>query len=380
MKDIYDFVVLGGGAGGLTASIKLKEHGKSVAIIDENVNLGKKLLVTGNGRCNLTNLNVSSKNYNRNIDKFLNRFGVKETLKFFKSLGIETYSDEEGRVYPLSNSAKTIQFILQNKIKELNIDCFTNEKILSVVKTESNFIIQTTNLKLVAKNIVVATGGKSKEFLKSFDIKYVKEMPSLVSLKTKEITKNINGVKVEVEVSAEVDGLTKSEEGEVLFKDSGLSGIVIFNISNLFARAKNFNGKIYLDLFPKKSENELYNMLLTRKSLKFNILEGILCHELAIYVYERLKIDNKGADRLSDIEIKNIVRILKRLEFNVCGFYDNNQVVSGGVDLNELTDNLEHKKIKGLYFIGECVDIDGDCGGYNLQWAWTSSAIVGGCN
>ena len=377
MNKHFDYIVLGGGAGGIVSAIKLATNGNSVAIIDENVSIGKKLLVTGNGRCNLTNENVTSGKYNRNIDKFFKRYGVNETLNFFKSLGLETYADDEGRIYPLSNSAKTVQFILQQKVKELGIMVFAGEKSLEAKKQSEKFVVKTDKNIFESENLVVATGGKNKDYLNSFKLKTIKEMPSLVALKTKENTKLLNGAKVNALVRASMGNSFKREEGEVLFKDAGLSGIVIFNISTMFARAKNFSGYLSLDLFPNKSEKDVLDMLMSRKHLKFNILEGVLCHELAIYVFERLGIDNKNADKMSDAEIKNVAKVLKHLEFQTIGVYDNNQVISGGIDIEELNDNLEHKKIKGLYFVGESVDVDGECGGYNLQWAWTSALIVG---
>ena len=373
----FDVLVLGGGASGIIAAIKLAERNKKVAIIEKGFVVGKKLLVTGNGRCNLTNMNLNSEFYNQNIDKFLKRFDEKNTLMFFKDLGLLSVVDEGKRVYPISNSAKSVLEIVTSKLTELGVKTFEGEEVLEILKNK-NFKVKTDKNNYEATNIVVATGGKTNlNLFKNFNIQTKKFNPSLVALKT-ESTKRLNGVKVSnVLVRGICGNVTKEEKGEVLFKESGLSGIVVFNMSTIFARSGRYNGEIELDLLPNFKENEIVYLLGLRKNLYGNILEGIFVRELYLELFDRLGLDNKPANKTTDEEIKKLAYLIKHLKFKVCGYYDNSQVSSGGIKLSDLTDNLESKKISGLYFAGEIIDVDGDCGGYNLQWAWTSGAIVG---
>lgn len=373
----FDALILGGGASGMIAAIKLAERKKKVAIIEKGFSVGKKLLVTGNGRCNLTNMNLSSHFYNQDISKFLKRFDEKETLKFFKDLGLLSTIDEEKRVYPFSNSAKSVLEVLINRLKELKVEFFEGEEILEILKDKS-FKIKTSKREYLVPKVVVATGGKTDlKLFEKFKIKTKEFAPSLVALKTNS-TKRLNGVKVSnVLVSATCGKKINRELGEVLFKESGLSGIVIFNMSALFARENNYSGEIEIDLMPNFKEDEVLYLLNSRKNLSGNILEGIFVRELYLELFDRLGIDNKPAKKMTTKELEKLAKMIKHLKFKVCGYYDNSQVSSGGILLSELTENLESKKNSGLYFTGEIIDVDGICGGYNLEWAWTSGAIVG---
>lgn len=373
----FDALILGGGASGIISAIKLAMRNKRVAIIEKGFVVGKKLLVTGNGRCNLTNMMMNSEFYNEDINLYLKKFDEKDTLMFFKDLGLLSVVDEEKRVYPFSNSAKSVLEVLTNKLNELKVKKFEDEEVLEISK-EKCFGVKTNKAKYVAEKIVVATGGKTNlAIFENMGIKVKNFAPSLVALKT-ESTKRLNGVKVSnVLVTATCGKISKQEKGEVLFKESGLSGIVVFNLSSIFARRDNYVGEIALDLMPNFTEEEVLYLLKTRKNLAGNILEGIFARELYMELFDRLKLDNKPASKMTDKELAMLSKIIKHLKFKVCGYYDNSQVSSGGVLLDELTEKLESKKVKGLYFTGEVIDVDGVCGGYNLQWAWTSGAIVG---
>lgn len=376
----YNVVILGGGASGSIAAIKASERYDKVAVIDKANKIAKKILVTGNGRCNLSNINVCDEKYNKSIQSFLSKFGVKETLDFFKSLGLVTYTDEEGRVYPVTNSAKSVLEVIENKIKKQNVDCYFENKIIQVEKWDNRFLIKTDKDELLCKKVIIALGGNSS--IKILDLFPLSFVPSLVSLRCN-ISRNLSGCRISnVKVTGENSkGETKTEFGEVLFREKGLSGICIFNISTIFARTKDFSGKLSIDIFPNLSKKELFDMLKERKALDEKInyfFDGLLIKQVGYEVLNRLKLDeNRSTLTLSDKEIESMVEIIKNLEFKVTGCLDNNQVFSGGIDLKKLTENLEHKDIKGLYFCGEACDVDGECGGFNLQWAWTSGYIVG---
>ncbi len=378
----FDTIILGGGASGSICALQTKNT--DIAIIDKYSKLSKKLLVTGNGRCNLTNINCDESFYNDNIiKKFFNTFSNFDTIKFFNSLGLVVFSDKENRVYPLSNSAKSVVDVLNNQLNQKNISKFLDVEINHIEIKNDKFILKNENMEFCCNKLVVASGGNSIcGFLNNYNIIYRNFCPSLCAIKTLS-TYNLNNIKLhDVKVYAcNNKGQKKVSRGEVLFKESGLSGIVIFNLSSIFARNNEYKGKISIDLMPDYKEKDIINLLKERKKLGLSIayfFDGLFVREIAWEILSRCKIDeNRLSNELKDDEIIQMVKIIKNFDFIVKGNYNNNQVFSGGVSLNELDDNLMHKKIKNLYFCGEVCDIDGECGGYNLQWAWTSGSIVG---
>ena len=378
----YDIIILGGGASGLMCAANIEE-GKTVAIIEAGFSLGKKILVTGNGRCNLTNINMSSQYFNNDIDCYLEKFDEKDTIKYFNSIGLDTFIDEQGRVYPFTNYAKSVVDVLTKKIlRNNNIKAITGVKVANVDIVDNKYILSDNNKKYMCDKLVVATGNIDNQFATTLGIKVGDKFPSLVALKTKESTKNLEGVRINnVKVSAVCNGKKMSQCGEVMFKDNGLSGIVIFNISTLFARNKSFNGEVIIDLLPNKTDKQAIEMIKARCKIfdkVVDMFDGLFVAPVREEIFKRCKLDEQiQTSKLSDSVISQISKVIHNLGFNVNGHYENFQVISGGIALNELTDNLECKKYNNLYFTGEAIDIDGECGGYNLQWAWTSGIIVG---
>lgn len=378
----FDVIVIGAGASGCISSIFAKEKYENVLIIDKQNKLAKKILVTGNGRCNLSNINVNSKCYNQNIDKYLNEFNVKDTLAFFNKIGLEYYSDDEGRIYPISNSAKSVVDVLTNKIEQLGIKYNLNTEVKNISKTKNKYIIETTDKVFSTNKVIVATGGNSlTNIILNLGIKIKNFTPSLVSLKINS-SKNLANVRLS-NVSAKLiadNQNTYQENGEILFRENGISGICIFNLSAYLSRYQNFNGELVIDLLPFKSENEIIDLLSERRQLNIPInkfFDGMFVKQIGYEILNRAKINEERlSNKLSDNEIKELSTIIKNLNFKIKGSLDNNQVYSGGISLSDLTLNLESKH-KGLFFCGEICDVDGLCGGYNLQWAWTSGAIVG---
>ncbi len=373
-------IIIGCGASGAFCGMTTK--GDDVAIIDAEFTPAKKLLVTGNGRCNLTNLNINSNFYNVNIDKFLNKFNLNDTLNYFKNIGLITYADEEGRMYPISNSAKSVQDCIINKLQEKNIPLYLAEKVIDVNYQSNLFEINTDNQQFSCNNLVISIGSKNAEnILNSLNVKYTPFVPSLVSLKSKDI-KNLNGIRLSnVKVTATCNSQTKTEFGEVLFKENGISGICVFNLSTLFSRQNNFNGAISIDVLPNYSKEELIKLLNDRKSLNIKLNKyfvGMFQNAIADELFKQAKINtNKTSLNLNTQEIEVLASTIKNLTFNINGVFENNQVFCGGVNLEDLTENLESKSIPHLYFTGEVCNVDGVCGGYNLQWAFTSGFIVG---
>lgn len=382
----YDILVLGGGASGSICAIQVKSlnKNKNIAIIDNQNRIAKKLLVTGNGRCNITFENMINKAYNQSIDTFLNKFSNLDLINYFKNLGLVCFC-EEGRYYPLSNSAKSVVEVVENAMNNLKIPIFLEHEILNISKIGEKFKVVTSKETFVCNTLVYAL-GKSDKLLENFNLKNRRSFPSLVALKTQENLRNLQNIKVSnVKVTAYLNnGESDSEYGEVLFKEHGISGVCIFNLSALFARNQVKNGFISIDLMPNHSKQSLEKLLLERKdnlSVTINhFLDGIMVRPLNYYLLNKFKLQEEmPCATLSKSDISNMANTIKNLKFEVTDFYQNNQVFSGGIGLDNLDKNLQCKKYPNLYVIGESVDVDGKCGGFNLQWAWTSGFIVG-CN
>lgn len=380
----YDVIILGGGASGCMCSLNAPKN-KKVLIIDNQNFAGKKILATGNGRCNITNAIIfpSKKFYNQNIDNFLFKFDNNKLINFLYDCGLITYNDEEGRIYPISNSAKSVVDIINNMLnKKNNVKILTDSIVKNINYNQNQYFIKTDNGVYISDKLVIATGGNSLENIEhNLQLEINKPIASLVAIKT-ENTKILNGIRISpAKITATINNKTFSQTGEILFKDSGISGISGFNISSLFARNGNFNGEIYLDLLPQIEEKELTEKLLTRRKLDITVnkfFDGIFLPQVAYFILNKVKIDeNRTSLALKYDEIVLLAKTIKKLKLKVKDHYENNQIYSGGIKLSSLTENLESKKYKGLYFCGEVCDVDGLCGGYNLQWAWTSGYIVG---
>lgn len=381
---IFETIILGAGASGSICAIQAKRRNIDIAVIDKNSKIAKKILVTGNGRCNLTNTFYENKNvYNTDITNFFSIFSYENTLKFFNSIGLEVIN-QNGWIYPISNSAKSVVEVIENEFCRLEIPCYLENEITEI-KYENDFFCITTNKDYFkCKKLIFALGGNNINLLNNFNVQYDTFSPSLCALKTKENLKNLQNIRIDnVKVYAkDSNGNTDYEVGEVLFKEHGLSGMCIFNLSTLFARNNKFEGEISIDLMPNLNKNELYEYLKNRAS-KLNIdinhfFDGLFNRQIGYYILNKLSLDEtKSCKTLNDSTLKNIAFLIKNLTFHVIDNYDNNQVFSGGICLKNLSSNLEYKAIKNLYFCGEICDVDGKCGGYNLQWAWTSGYIVG---
>ena len=385
MKNEFDVCVLGGGASGSMCAIKLAKQGLSVCVLDKNDFPAKKLLVTGNGRCNLTNRNMNSRFYNQNIDDFLSQFNNLDTIYTFNKFGLETYFDDEGRCYPLSNSAKSVCFVIKNQFKNHGIKFVGNCQIRKLTKFNAGYEIATEQEMFWSKYLIIATGGNFEiiSMLENLGEKHKKFIPSLVGLKTKQITKQMSGLRLSnVKIYAKCKDEHMQENGEVLFKDSGLSGICVFNVSTMFSN-HNFEGKLSIDIFPHISNDELSQKIVNKTHIfdtADEILQGMLPKEVCFEMLKRCNIKKSfPAKKLNKNDINNLVKTIKSFDFDICGCYENNQVFSGGIILSNLTENLESRKNRNMFFCGEICDVVGICGGYNLQWAFTSANVVANC-
>lgn len=383
--DNKNIVIIGGGASGLMCAMVASRGGVKVTVLEADVKVGKKILISGNGRCNFTNSKIYNNSYNRNLEEYINQFNQIQTKEFFNMLGLVSYVDEEGRNYPKSNLSSALLDVINLELNKNNVEIITGTKVESVKEQNNGYIIKTSTKEYFANKVVFACGGGTQT--KIFDelkIKYKKFVPSLCALKTSNNVAALSGIRIaDVKVTLFVNDKKITECGEVLFKDGGISGICVMNLSAFMARANINQATVSVNLEPNKTLSELINLILERKT-KLSHLKtkqfflGWFQKNVGIEILTRAGVDLEvPVKNLSQTQIKKLAGNINDLNFNVVGFYNNNQVHSGGVCLEELTQNLQSKQNPGFYVCGEACDVDGLCGGYNLQWAWTSGYIVG---
>lgn len=397
MKEV---VIVGGGASGLTAAITAARNGKDVTIIERNNKCGKKILITGNGRCNFWNTDEDISHYHSSNPNLLKEFITDERknsiLKFFDSLGL-AYKTKNGYYYPFSNQAFTVENALLLECKKLNIKIINDITVEKIIKKDC-FIINPGQEKIKAKNIIIATGSKASpktgsdglgyELAKSLGHNIITPLPSLVQLKGNEIYfKNWSGIRTDVKASLLIDNnYIKSETGEIQLTNYGLSGICIFNLSGEATKALNQNKNVIISInfLPLTNNPKTFLQTLNKNSYHKTIselLEAILHYKLVDIVLKKAGLKRDLLlNTLTDNELNNLIKTLTDFKVQILDAHtlDHAQVCSGGIPLTEINSKtLESLKVKNLYFTGEIIDIDGDCGGYNLGWAWMSGIIAG---
>lgn len=380
-------IIVGAGGTGLPLAIFLKkDHPEfDIELIEKEDKIGRKLLATGNGKCNLLNMNPKPEDYNNPayMKKVFEEYPFGELQFRLAELGIVLTNDGD-LVYPLSLSAASHVELLGKIAIDSGVKISLGEKVENY---SSNEIITNKGKKHFDK-LIFATGGKSKPNLGSdgnlfnifkshgYEIEELK--PGLTPIKTKQKTKEISGIRHKAKVTLMASGIQiHEEEGEVLFKDDGLSGIVIFNSSSYINRLGNPDVTISLDLFPKVTSMTLVNDFLD--SMKKNpnyYLDTYFPKQLAKYIQDRAGlVDTKT---LGKKEAFTLAKTVKNLEFHLASTYgfDDSQVTIGGIKLEEVGDDLQSKKEKGIYFAGEMLNIDGLCGGFNLTWCLISALLI----
>ena len=378
-----DVVILGGGASGLMCASLIKS--KSVLILEKADRIGKKILVTGNGRCNLTNNSIDISRYNTSLVKpYFDRYSVDDTLSYFMSLGLMTHTDSEGRVYPISDSANSVLDVLRLDIEnKTNVSIMCGANVTSIEHKGGTYYIKLDNEIIETKELVLSVGGLNGEpYLKQLNVPYKAYRKSLGAMQS-EKNVGLNGVRVDnVNVTLEIGGKNYSQNGEILFKENALSGIVIFNLSAYFARLNASDAYVHINLLGDKKKDQVIDILIIRKNqlqdrCVKDYFTGMLHKALSQNILARSGIDaNKMVAKLTSADISTLAHILTDYKVKVMGVESNNQVHTGGVSLEDMDTNLQVKGMSNLYAMGELLDVDAECGGYNLQWAWTSAFVV----
>jgi predicted Rossmann fold flavoprotein len=404
MKDV---IIIGGGAAGILCAAAIKENSKefvNVTIVERLDRIGKKILATGNGKCNFTNKNLSSKKYNnpKFVTPTLSKYGYKDIIKYLESIGLLSKEITEGRVYPYTESATTVLEVLKAHLERLGVNIKCNFEVNKITLKSNKYCIYNKNERnsiLEADYLVFACGGcaapvlgsngSGYTLLKPFKIKTTDLYPGLVGIKSDiTILKILNGLRFKCNVSI-VEKKTKNNiwtsYGEVQFKGDGISGIVVMEASTYMARNKG-NYSISLDLMPEMSEDDTLNHLYMRKSLCENdkalcLFIGMLPKMLGNVILKKASIDpNDKITTLTKVNMKKIASLIKNFTLEVRGDYgfERAQITVGGIALNEIdAATLKLKKMNNAYICGEMMDVDGECGGYNLQWAFASGYLVG---
>jgi predicted Rossmann fold flavoprotein len=389
----YDTIIIGGGAAGICAAISAARSGKSVVICEKMPQLGKKILASGNGRCNLLNDYFDETFYNpaarQLVKSILSKFGKTEILEFFHGLGLETWS-QGGRIFPVTNQAASILKVLEIELKRLSVPVEYDFDCSGITFSGVDIVVSAKHgKKLTCRKLIVTGGGKTYPVLGSdgstlaiaqqLGHTLVEPVPGVVPLVVKDaMCHYLQGQRISAAAYAVIDGKKSTPvKGELLFTKYGLSGTCVLDISEDISIAINRYQKkdvfIAVDMVPFLDKSQLQEKLAQRKNQKLapdEMLAGILPNKLCVSLkglFENGNIDS-AADKLKDYRFRvSGTRGWNEAEFTV-----------GGINVNEVTSGtLESKLRKNLYFAGEVLDVNGKRGGYNLGWAWASGYIAG---
>lgn len=425
-----DIIIIGAGASGLMAAIAAarqlqgqEQHttarvkaasaadasgSQKILILEHMDKPGKKILATGNGRCNFTNSHMDASCYHSDTpelyEKIFRQFGHDETMAFFKSLGIYP-KDRDGYMYPASGQASAVLDVLMMELKRYPVRILYDSHVEAIHRQKSNFeIITRSNERHKAKKLILACGGQAYPKLgsdgsgyglaKALGLEVTPVVPALTGLYAIEkYFKAVSGVRVEgsIRIMAERKGgepaLLAQDRGELQLTDYGVSGIPAFQVSRFAAQALLKRQLVVgiVDFMPDMAQTELFLYLAERADAMphknvDDFLIGMFNQKLCRLLNESAGLDGKqSVARLNRKQLGTLAQKIKNMTFHVAktGDFTNAQVCAGGVSGRELTEHLEARKVPGLYIAGELVDVDGICGGYNLQWAWSSGYVAG---
>ena len=381
--------VIGAGASGLMAAIQAAVYGAAVTVLEQNDRPGRKICATGNGRCNMTNLNQDENAYRGSHPEFakdaLAQFPVEKTLKFFQELGICT-TDRSGWIYPRSNQAQSVVDVLVMKARSLKVKLKTNQTVTGVSFADGQWKIHTDGWTYSGDAVILANGSRASsvagscesgyEIAKSLGHHLIEPLPALTALKCKGNSfSGWSGVRTEGKITLYIDGTpTVSQQGELQLTDYGVSGIPVFQISRFAVRAcmQKKRAELLVDFFPELTESELTAEFVRRQEIcpykaPKELLIGLLPEKLIPVLIGKKKTPEEMAGAIKSYRLQ----ITGQTDFGKA------QVCAGGITLDQLTDSLESVQHPGIFFAGEALDVDGVCGGYNLQWAWSSGSAAG---
>ena len=394
-------IVIGGGAAGMMAALTAARGGAEVCVLERQPRVGRKLLATGNGRCNLTNLDLKLKFYHGKDVSFaksaLTAFDSEKTLAFFEELGLITTSEAGGRVYPLSDQAGSVVDVLRLALEEANVLVRTDFTVTAIRPGRHGFRVSSGEETLQADRVIICCGGMAGgklggtqsgyELLKSLGHTMTKLYPALVQIKTDNtFVRALKGVRADGAVTVKKgDKTIAKSEGEIQFTDFGVSGPAMFEVSRAVSGTKG-ELVLHLDLMRSKSYEEMIALLEKRRAAMpgqtmENFLTGMLHNRLGrtLLRYVGYGLTDPIRD-LTQSDCRRVASAIKDFAIPVIGAlgFDGAQVTAGGISTDEFDpETLESYLIPGLYAAGEVLDIDGDCGGYNLQWAWASGHLAG---
>lgn len=396
--------VIGGGAAGMMAAIGAAKKGAEVTIFERNGQIGKKVLVTGNGKCNFSNLDLRMEHYydrhSNRMNSFFKRFGVDDTLALFRGVGM-VIREKNGYLYPASEQASIVPELLGMELQALQVKIQTDRKVNDIVREEGNKKIRVTSKGegFDFDRVIIACGGAASPKTGSDGTGYylaeklghtiIPVVPALVQLKCKEeCLKSVAGVRAEASIKLMIDGEEVAKErGELQLTDYGISGIAVFQLGRHVSYALLHKRKVEvsIDFFPDMGEEDYKNFMVSRRiTLSDRTAEaffaGILNKKLMNVFINKAGIQpNTPMDMVQREKIEEVFRLCRSFKLQVIdtSSFDSAQVSAGGVAMEEVSDNLESLKVPGVFFAGEILDVDGKCGGYNLQWAWSSGYIAG---
>jgi predicted Rossmann fold flavoprotein len=393
-------IIIGGGASGMMAAITAAANPKhTVILLERQARVGRKLAATGNGRCNLTNLHLADGDYQTDAPAILDRlnaFDVEKTLAFFQSLGLVTVAEPSGRVYPFSDQANSVVDVLRFALDKPNIQLVTGCEVTAVRRRDGRFQVQTTGQTFSAERLILACGGPAGgklggtddgfRFAQSLGHRLIDPRPGLVQLKcTAPSLRGLKGIRAETELTLLDNGRRVCQlTGEVQFTDYGVSGPAIFTLSRDIARL--VQPVLRLNLLPQLDGASLLTMLRQRAATcpaltADNLLTGMLQNRLGRTIIQQAGLrPDTPLRQLTDEQLDAVVRAVHFWTLPIDGTlgFDQAQVTIGGIPAGEFDPvTLESRRCPGLFACGEVLNVDGTCGGFNLQWAWSSGHTAG---
>ena len=370
----------------------------TIDVYEANDRVGKKILVTGNGRCNLSNAVISVEDYFGDTDLFEEVYPVfdrSDSLSFFRSCGLCTCSDDAGRIYPSSKKSASVLDALMYECERTGVRMHTETRIERIQKTEDGYLL---NGKFHADLVILAVGGKAGaakqhtdavfSFLKDAGVRIAPMYPALTAFSITDFPKSVKGVRAAGRLALQANGNPlASSEGEVQYTEYGISGIAAMQLSSYVEVKDIRSGNVYIaiDSLPDLQYNELRSHFEDLKKSRPDMpvavfMTGLLPKGLSLAFMKEAGVEERTFLRNMTRQQEGVLlACCKAKKYRVNGLrgFENAQVMRGGIAASELTEKLELKKLPGVFACGEMLNINGDCGGYNLQWAWSSGAVAG---